>query len=64
MDVICPILFNSEEYLAKSEKGRSNKKFKRNNFNMIKNVMPNLIGGSADLAPSNKTNMKGCRRFL
>lgn len=30
---------------------------------MIKKSMPNLIGGSADLAPSNKTNMKDAGDF-
>ena len=30
---------------------------------MIKKAMPNLIGGSADLAPSNKTNMKDAGDF-
>lgn len=28
-------------------------------INKLKDVMPNLIGGSADLGPSNKTEMKG-----
>ncbi len=28
-------------------------------INRLKNLVPNLIGGSADLAPSNKTEMKG-----
>ena len=32
-------------------------------LNMIKKAMPNLIGGSADLAPSNKTNMKDAGDF-
>ena len=32
-------------------------------LNMIKKSMPNLIGGSADLAPSNKTNMKDAGDF-
>ncbi|WP_432647974.1 transketolase-like TK C-terminal-containing protein, partial [Mitsuokella sp.] len=28
-------------------------------INRLKDIMPNLIGGSADLAPSNKTHMEG-----
>ena len=28
-------------------------------LNKINKVVPNLFGGSADLAPSNKTNLKG-----
>ncbi len=32
-------------------------------INRLKNILPNLIGGSADLAPSNKTNMKDAGDF-
>ena len=32
-------------------------------INYIKDVLPNLFGGSADLAPSNKTNMKDAGDF-
>ena len=56
-------LFNSEEYLAKSEKAEATRSSSGTILNMIKNVMPNLIGGSADLAPSNKTNMKDAGDF-
>ena len=32
-------------------------------INRIKDILPNFIGGSADLAPSNKTNMKDAGDF-
>lgn len=32
-------------------------------INKLKDIMPNLVGGSADLAPSNKTNMKDAGDF-
>ena len=56
-------LFNSEKYLAKPEKAEATRSSSGTILNMIKNVMPNLIGGSADLAPSNKTNMKDAGDF-
>ena len=56
-------LFNSEEYLAKPEKAEATRSSSGTILNMIKNLMPNLIGGSADLAPSNKTNMKDAGDF-
>ena len=56
-------LFNSEEYLAKPEKAEATRSSSGTILNIIKNLMPNLIGGSADLAPSNKTNMKDAGDF-
>lgn len=50
-------LFESEEYWAVPEKAEATRSLSGKVLNRIKNVMPNLIGGSADLAPSNKTNM-------
>ena len=32
-------------------------------INILKDIMPNMIGGSADLAPSNKTAMKDAGDF-
>ena len=51
-------LFNSDEYWAKGDKPEATRSTSGTILNMIKKAMPNLIGGSADLAPSNKTNMK------
>ena len=46
-------LFNSDEYWAKGDKPEATRSTSGTILNMIKKAMPNLIGGSADLAPSN-----------
>lgn len=56
-------LFDSEEYWAKGEKAEATRATSGSILNLIKTKMPNLIGGSADLAPSNKTNMKDAGDF-
>ena len=56
-------LFNSDEYWAKVDKPEATRSTSGTILNMIKKAMPNLIGGSADLAPSNKTNMKDAGDF-
>ena len=56
-------LFNSDEYWAKGDKPEATRSTSGTILNMIKKAMPNLIGGSADLAPSNKTNMKDAGDF-
>lgn len=56
-------LFNSKEYWAKGDKPEATRSTSGTILNMIKKSMPNLIGGSADLAPSNKTNMKDAGDF-
>lgn len=56
-------LFNSDEYWAKVDKAEATRNTSGTILNMIKKAMPNLIGGSADLAPSNKTNMKDAGDF-
>ncbi len=56
-------LFNSEEYWDKGDKPEATRNISGVVLNMIKKSMPNLIGGSADLAPSNKTNMKDAGDF-
>ena len=56
-------LFNSDEYWAKGDKPEATRSTSGTVLNMIKKAMPNLIGGSADLAPSNKTNMKDAGDF-
>ena len=56
-------LFDSQEYWAKSEKDEATRSTSGTILNEIKKLMPNLIGGSADLAPSNKTNMKDAGDF-
>lgn len=56
-------LFNSEEYWAKGDKPEATRSTSGTVLNLIKQHMPNMIGGSADLAPSNKTNMKDAGDF-
>ena len=56
-------LFNSDEYWAKGDKAEATRNTSGAILNMIKKAMPNLIGGSSDLAPSNKTNMKDAGDF-
>ena len=56
-------LFNSDEYWAKAEKPQATRNTSGILLNLIKQHMPNLVGGSADLAPSNKTNMKDAGDF-
>ena len=56
-------LFNSDEYWAKGDKAEATRNTSGTIINMIKKAMPNLIGGSADLAPSNKTNLKDAGDF-
>lgn len=56
-------LFNSEEYWAAGDKPEATRNISGTVLNLIKQHMPNMIGGSADLAPSNKTNMKDAGDF-
>ncbi|MBQ4284514.1 MAG: transketolase [Lachnospira sp.] len=56
-------LLESEEYWAKGDKPEATRSTSGAVLNMIKAHMPNMIGGSADLAPSNKTDMKGAGDF-
>lgn len=45
------------DFWKKSEKPEATRNLSGQILNRIKTYMPSLIGGSADLAPSNKTNM-------
>ena len=45
------------DFWSKPEKADATRNISGKILNKIKTCMPNLIGGSADLAPSNKTNM-------
>ena len=56
-------LFNSEEYWSAGDKPEATRSTSGTVLNLIKQHMPNMIGGSADLAPSNKTNMKDAGDF-
>ena len=56
-------LFNSEDYWKTSEKADATRNISGKILNKIKAVMPNLVGGSADLSPSNKTHMTATGDF-
>lgn len=56
-------LFNSEEYWAAGDKPEATRNTSGTVLNLIKQHVPNMIGGSADLAPSNKTYMKDAGDF-
>ena len=52
-------LYNSDEFWAYEDKAVATRNLSGKMINRLKDIMPNLIGGSADLAPSNKTHMEG-----
>ncbi len=52
-------LYNNDAFWAKEEKAVATRALSGKKINFLKDIMPNLIGGSADLAPSNKTHMEG-----
>ncbi|MDD3253668.1 MAG: transketolase [Lachnospiraceae bacterium] len=52
-------LMEDESFWANPEKADATRGISGKIINRLKDMMPNLIGGSADLAPSNKTNMGG-----
>ncbi len=54
---------DSEEFWAYDDKADATRNLSGKQINKLKDYMPNLLGGSADLAPSNKTNMSGCGDF-
>ena len=51
-------LIDNEEFWAYEDKAEATRNLSGIMINRIKDILPNFIGGSADLAPSNKTNMK------
>lgn len=52
-------IIDSEAYWAHENKAMVTRAVSGDIINKLKDVYPNLVGGSADLAPSNKTEMKG-----
>ena len=55
--------YDSEEYWAYEDKPQATRNVSGTMINRLKDIIPGLIGGSADLAPSNKTNMKDAGDF-
>ena len=52
-----------EDFWAYEDKADATRNLSGKMLNKIKNLLPNIIGGSADLAPSNKTYMNDCGDF-
>lgn len=50
-------LYDDEEFWAYEDAPQATRNLSGTMINRIKDKLPNFIGGSADLAPSNKTNM-------
>ncbi len=56
-------LIDDEDFWAYEDKADATRNLSGVMINRIKDILPNFIGGSADLAPSNKTNMKDAGDF-
>lgn len=55
---------SNEAYWSFESKANATRSSSGDVLNRLAAIVPNLIGGSADLAPSNKSNMKGRGEFL
>jgi len=58
-EVNAEALLNDEEFWAYENKPQATRNLSGIMINRIKDMLPNLFGGSADLAPSTKTHMDG-----
>lgn len=58
-DVNAQALLDNEDFWAYEDKPQATRSLSGIMINRLKSIMPQLIGGSADLAPSNKTYMDG-----
>lgn len=56
-------LLNDEEFWTYADKPQATRNVSGEMLNRINQRIPNLFGGSADLAPSNKTNLNGEESF-
>lgn len=56
-------LLADENFWAREEKAQATRASSGTMINRLAKIMPNLVGGSADLAPSNKTAMKDAGDF-
>jgi transketolase len=56
-------LYHNEDYWAYEDKAEATRNLSGQYINKLKDIMPNLVGGSADLAPSTKTYMKDAGDF-
>ncbi len=57
---VADTLMNDEDFWKYEDKAEATRNVSGKMLNKLKGIIPNLIGGSADLAPSNKTNMTDC----
>ena len=57
-------MLDANEFWQYEEKPQATRNISGTILNRLKDIMPNLIGGSADLAPSNKSYMNGEGDFL
>lgn len=55
--------YDNEEYWAYDEKPEATRSLSGKQLQKLKNIMPNLVGGAADLAPSTKTYMNDMGDF-
>lgn len=62
-DIDAQALLNDEEFWAYEDKPQATRSLSGIMINRLKDRLPQLMGGSADLAPSNKTNMDGAGDF-
>lgn len=62
-DVDAEALYNNAEYWSFEDKAEATRSLSGKYINKLKDIMPNLVGGSADLAPSTKTYMKDAGDF-
>ena len=56
-------LWDNEAFWAYEDKPQATRNLSGVMINRLKDILPGLFGGSADLAPSNKTNMKDAGDF-
>ncbi|SCP99247.1 transketolase [Anaerobium acetethylicum] len=56
-------ILDNEDFWTFSDKPDATRNISGALINKLKDLLPNFIGGSADLAPSNKTEMKGAGDF-
>lgn len=58
-EVDAEAFLNNEKLWLTQEKAEATRSLSGKMINLLKDELPNLVGGSADLGPSNKTEMKG-----
>lgn len=57
-------LIDDEDFWAYEDAPQATRNLSGTMINRIKDILPNFIGGSADLAPSKQDKYERCRRFL